>query len=105
MEDNFQNAVSQESTKNATVVPLFERNLAEIEQQLAVWDQQYGSEIISQWLFDIAFHRLYQANGFEFANSQLTEMRYALKRAEGPTSLGWIRRCKKASELREEAVA
>ncbi len=92
-------------TENTTISPLFDQKLAEIEQQLALWDQQYGSAVVSQYLFDIAFHRLYQANGFEFANSQLTEMRYALKRAEGPTSLGWIRRCKKASELREEAVA
>lgn len=90
--------LSQETAKGATVVPLFERNLTEIEQQLEVWNQQYGSEIISQWLFDVAFNRLYESMGFEFASKLLTQTRYSLKRAEGAASLDWRRRCKKASE-------
>ena len=84
-------------TENTTISPLIDQKLAEIEQQLALWDQQYGSAIVSQWLFDVAFNRLYQSRGLEAANKLLTETRYALKRSEGATSLSWLRRCKKAA--------
>lgn len=91
-------SILQETAKKATISPIFQPELAEIEQQLALWNQQYGSEIISQWLFDVAFNRLYESMGFEFASKLLTQTRYSLKRAEGAASLDWRRRCKKASE-------
>lgn len=86
----------QGSTNNTTISPLFDQKLAEIEQQLALWDQQFGDAIISQWLFDVAFHRLYRSNGFESANELLTQTRRSLRRSEGSVSLDWRRRCKKA---------
>ena len=73
----------QERDEPAKVTPLFPENLAAIRQQVALWDETYGPGKVACWLFDIAFHRLYRANGFKFASKLLTETRYALKRSEG----------------------
>ena len=97
--------VCQETTTIATISPLFEPELTEIRVKLAEWDKTFGSTIISQWLFDVAFHRLYQANGFESANALLTQARYTLRRAEGPTSLGWLRRIKKQAKAEAQSKA
>ena len=85
--------ILQESTRKATLSPIFQPELAEIRAKLTEWDQRFGSTKVSQWLFDVAFHRLYQANGFESANKLLTKTRYALKRAERTNSVAWPPRC------------
>lgn len=66
---------------------LTSRGLALIERQLAHWDLKYGNSKVSQWLFDIAFFRLYKAYGYKYANDLLTETRKALRRSEGNRKL------------------
>lgn len=83
----------QENTKNTSVSPLHNEDLIAIKDQLAEWDRTFGPGVITLWLFDTAFHQVYEANGFEFANDLLTQTRHALKRSEGSASLDWRRRC------------
>lgn len=92
------NLILQGSTKNTTLSPLFDRNVAKIKAKLDEWDQTYGPGKVALWLFDVAFNRLYESEGFEFANDLLTQTRYALKRSEGSASLDWRRRCKQQAK-------
>lgn len=75
-------SILQETAKKSTISPIFQPELTEIRGKLAEWDEQCGGAIVSRWLFDIAFSRLYQANGFEFAGKLLTQTRHALKKSE-----------------------
>ncbi len=93
MEDNFQEIVSQETAKKATISPIFQPELAEIRAKLTEWDQD-GSGKVALWIFDAAFHQLYESEGFEFANKLLTQTRHALKRAEHSKPLSWPPPCK-----------
>lgn len=92
------NNILHGSTQNTTIEPLYDENLAEIKRQISRWDETFGNAKISQYLFDVAFNRLYESEGFEFANDLLTETRYALRRSEGSTSLDWRRRCKQQAK-------
>ena len=80
---------------------LYSKGLTDIEQQLALWDQRYGSAVVSQWLFDIAFFRLYKAHGYIYANDLLTETRKSLKKSAGSRSLGWHQRCQRQAAKSE----
>ncbi|MCH8055961.1 MAG: hypothetical protein IH857_07410, partial [Deltaproteobacteria bacterium] len=80
---------------------LYSKGLTDIEQQLALWDQQYGSAVVSQWLFDVAFFRLYKAHGYIYANDLLTETRQSLKKSAGSRSLDWHRRCERQAAKNE----
>ena len=93
----------QESTKNTSVSPLLEKDLDLIREQLTEWDRTFGPGVITLWLFDTAFHQVYEANGFEFANNLLTQTRYALKRSEGSESLDWRRRCKQQAKAETQS--
>ena len=84
----------QESVKNTSVSPLLEKDLDLIREQLTEWDNQYGSNTISQYLYDVAFFRLVKHQGFLYANDLLTETRKALKRSVGSHNLTWYQRCK-----------
>ena len=88
--------ILHEVQENANFNPLLDRDLIAIKDQLVKWDRAFGPGVITLWLFDTAFHQVYEAEGFEFANNLLTQMRHALKRSEGSKSLEWLRRCKKA---------
>ena len=85
--------ILQESTRKATISPIFQPELAEIERQVGLWGQQLGNAVVSQYLFDVAFHRLYESEGFEFANKLLTKTRHALKRSEKSRRVTYPMRC------------
>ena len=80
--------------------PLHDEELDAIKHQIVLWGETYGPKIW-QYLFDIAFFRLVKYQGFEYANSLLTETRKALKRSMGSHVLGWIYRCKRQAKKGE----
>ena len=88
--------ILHEIQENANFDPLFEQDLVAIKDQLIAWDNRYGNNTVSQYLFDVAFIQLVKHQGFQYANDLLTETRKALKRSVGSHSLTWYQRCKKA---------
>ena len=82
----------------ATMTPkpfnsMFNENLTEIGRQVTLWGQQFGNAVVSQYLFDVAFHQLYESEGYEFANGLLTKTRHALKRSEKSRGVTYPMRC------------
>ena len=82
-----------ESTENSSANPLIDQDQVAIREQITEWNQA-GSGKITLWIFDAAFHQLYESEGFEFVNNLLTQTRHALKRAEHSKPLSWPPPCK-----------
>ena len=98
--------ILHEVQENANFDPLFEQDLVAIKDQLIAWDNRYGNNTVSQYLFDVAFFRLVKHRGFRYANDLLTATRKALKRSVGSHSLTWHHRCKKqAIKAKTEELA
>lgn len=85
----------QQNTESTNPAPLFAQDLASIKSQVAEWDLTFGPGKVSQWLFDVAFNQLHEAEGFKFTNELFTQTRRGLKKAEDSKSLERARRCKK----------
>lgn len=87
--------ILHEIKESTSFEPLCDEDLATIKDQLAAWDNRYGKNTVSQYLFDVAFIQLVKHRGFQYANDLLTETRKALKRSVGSHSLTWYQRCKR----------
>ena len=88
----------QETSERAS--PLHDKDLAAIKRQVTIWGEAYGSKIWL-YLFDITFFKLAKYQGFEYANSLLTETRKALKTSMGSHTLSWFHRCKRQAKKAE----
>ena len=80
--------------------PLHDEELDAIKRQIVLWGETYGPKIW-QYVFDVAFFKLAKYQGFEYANSLLTETRKALKRSMGSSTLSWFHRCKRQAKKAE----
>lgn len=95
----------QKNARNTNSTPLFNRDMAGIKRQIALWDETYGPGKVTQWLFDATLPRLRKTHGYIYTNDLLTKARTALKRAEGSQSLSRFRRLKRQAKAETQFKA
>ena len=72
----------QEIQEKSSTAPLIDQDQVAIRGQINEWFQTLESGKVALWIFDAAFHQLYESEGYDFVNNLLTQTRHALKRSE-----------------------